>query len=95
MKYLISLLIICTFWAPYIYAKAPIPKIKYLLPDECSLAGRTCVLKKDDGQKYYCLRLVKERERNSRIKARPIQNRFCIKRFAAIPMEEKNQPPEN
>ena len=94
MRYFISLLIIFTFWANNIYARPPIPKVKYLLPDECSLADHTCVLKVDDGNRYFCLRLVKERRKNSRIKARPIRKRFCKKRFPAIPIADLVQPSE-
>ena len=95
MKYFISLLIICTFWAQFIYAKPIPPKVKYLLPDECLTGGHTCVLKVDDGRRFFCLRLVKERQRNARVKARTIRKRFCKKRFPAVPIEEKVQPPGN
>jgi len=92
MKFFISTLIIFTFWAQTAYSEPIKPRVKYVRPAECSKADHTCVLKVDDGRKYFCLRLFRQRQRNSRVQGRTIQKRSCIKRFTAVPIAQKEQP---
>ncbi|MBU2513037.1 hypothetical protein KJ966_16985 [bacterium] len=56
-------------------------KGKIKIPKECRTSNYTCVLKKNDGVPFFCVRTSKQRHENARKKIRIVSERNCIRRY--------------
>ena len=54
---------------------------KIIPPKECRTSKYTCVLKKNDGVAFFCVRTAKQRHQNARKKIRIVSERNCIRRY--------------
>jgi hypothetical protein len=61
---------------------------KIKIPKECRTSNFTCVLKKNDGVPFFCVRTAKQRQQNARKKMRIVTRRNCIRRYPVEYIEE-------
>ncbi len=50
-------------------------------PKECRTTKYTCILKKNDGIPFFCVRTSRQRHQNARKKVRIVSKRNCIRRY--------------
>jgi hypothetical protein len=50
-------------------------------PKECYTSQYSCVLKKDDGVPYFCVKTTKQRYQNARRPVRVVRERTCLRRY--------------
>lgn len=63
---------------------------KIIQPKECRTSNYTCVLKKNDGVPFFCVRTAKQRQQNARQKVRIVSEHNCIRRY---PVEYESEKP--
>ena len=71
---------------------AAYPASSYEMPKECFKSRFTCVLKYEDQSPFFCLKLLKQRNRNAENQPRTVKRHRCTKRYPAI-LKQKPQPP--
>jgi len=59
-------------------------RVKYIRPEECNQAKYSCVLKKVDGQAFYCMQETRNRYKNARKSVRSYTQLHCVDRFPAL-----------
>lgn len=64
-------------------------KRRYKQPKECRTSKYTCVLKKNDGVPFFCVRTAKQRHQNARKKIRVVSRRNCIRRYPVEYVDEE------
>ncbi|MDT8445593.1 MAG: hypothetical protein RRB13_01695 [bacterium] len=70
----------------------PLSAQDYIRPPECYKAKYTCVLKRVDGEAFWCMKPVRDRYRDANKSfLAPTQMR-CAGRYAAIPKNQSQQP---
>lgn len=95
MKFKITLgALLLVLWTASTLMARPTSANRYERPKECSKAKYTCVLKEVDGGAFFCMKLNKERERNSRQHIRAYNKVRCYKRFPARLKQPKEPKPE-
>ncbi len=65
-------------------------KGKIKVPKECRTSNFTCVLKKNDGVPFFCVRTSRQRYQNARKKVRIVSRRNCIRRYPVEYETEEN-----
>jgi hypothetical protein len=63
---------------------------KIVQPKECRTSNYTCVLKKNDGVPFFCVRTARQRQQNARQKVRIVSEHNCIRRY---PVEYEDENP--
>ena len=58
-------------------------------PKECRTTNYSCVLKKNDGIPFFCVRTSRQRQQNARKKVRVVSERNCIRRYPVEYIEDK------
>ena len=82
-------LILGVFLASFLLFGEVAAKGKIIIPKECRTANFTCILKKNDGVPFFCVRTSKQRYQNARKKVRIVSRRNCIRRY---PVEYETGP---
>jgi hypothetical protein len=62
-------------------AAANAQTVRIKKPKECYTSKYSCVLKKDDGVPYFCVKTTKQRYQNARQPVRIVRERTCLRRY--------------